>query len=383
MTTVGVITISPTTVVYGAEITITGSNFSPNTQVEIKFDNISVRTFPSNVVVSTTGTFVATFDVPAGMDAGAHTVSARDDTGREGLATYTITGSREISLSPASGRIGTIITVSGSGFSANKSVTIKFDDSPVTTNPSTVTTTSTGTFSTTLVVPSTAITGSHTISAVSNGKTTNATFDVTLQASQGSINLSSTTVGPGSSVTVSGSGFNPNSGITFMLDGNILATSMTNSEGSFTIIFNTPADISAGSHSVSATDGPNTASALISIIGGAQEVVGLANLKVVDQTGLTLSRLSEGIQVLIQSDLKNNLSTDQKFAYIVQVKDSRGVTVMISWMSGTLPAGKQYAVAQSWLIEERGRYSIDIFTWESLSNPVVLAPSLKTTVDVL
>jgi len=66
----------------------------------------------------------------------------------------------------------------------------------------------------------------------------------------------------------------------------------------------------------------------------------------------------------------------------VQVKDSQGITVMISWMSGTLPAGKEYAVATSWLVEDEGRYNVEVFTWDSITDPDVLAPSLRTTVRV-
>ena len=383
VTTAGTITIAPTTGPSGTELTITGSNFAPNKKVIIKFGDTSVRTFPLDVVTSTSGTFVAKFDVPAGITGGSYTISATDETGRLGIATFTVLGQgASISLSPASGKAGTTVTVTGSGFASNVAITIKSDGNIVATNPATVTTTSTGAFTATITIPTTASAGNHMITASSNLNTATANFNVVTQTSQSSIMLSPTSVTPGSSVTVSGSSFTPNIGITVKLDNNIIATSITTSAGSFTITFNTPATITAGSHTVSASDGTNSASAMISITGGTQEMMGLSNLKIVDPMGLSISRVSAGMQILIQSDLKNNQSTDQKFVYIVQVKDSEGAVIMVSWMSGTLPAGKQYAVAQSWLVEEKGRYEIEIFTWESISNPAVLAPSLKSTINV-
>jgi hypothetical protein len=197
--------------------------------------------------------------------------------------------------------------------------------------------------------------------------------------------LSPTSATAGASVTVSGTGFAPTSSITIRLDGNQLATSVSNSAGSFTATINIPLGTSQGSHTVSATDGTNSSSGSISVtLQTPPETakVALSSVKFVDPTGASVSRPSEGSQVLIQSDVRNNLATDQEFVYIVQVKDYSGVTVMISWMSGTLPASKQYAVAQSWLAENQGNYSVDVFVWQSISNPVVLAPTSKTTITV-
>ncbi|MGH9878676.1 MAG: hypothetical protein ACRD5H_13655, partial [Nitrososphaerales archaeon] len=232
--------------------------------------------------------------------------------------------------------------------------------------------------------PSTAASGSHTITASDGPRSASQTFTIG-QAAQASISISPTSATAGSSVTVSGTGFAPTSTVTIKLDGNTLATSTSNSAGSFTATINVPLGTSQGSHTVSASDETNSSSATLSVTlqtPPQTAKVTLSSVKFVDPTGASVSRPSEGSQVLIQSDVKNNLATDQEFVYIVQVKDSSGVTVMISWMSGTLPASKQYAVAQSWLAEDEGSYSVDVFVWQSISNPVVLAPTSKTTITV-
>lgn len=377
----GVLTLSPTTGLSGTEITVTGSNFTANSRITLKFNEITVATFPSTVVTSSTGGFIAKFDVPAGVGAGSHAVIAEDASGKIGVATFTIEGAGSISLSPASGTVGTAVTVTGSGFPANTAVSIKLNNAAVSTNPSTVTTTSTGSFSATITIPSLAL-GSHTVSVTVGTKTASATFNVT-QTQGASITISPTSASAGTSITVTGSGFAPNKGITINLDGSLVATGTTSSSGTFSALFTLPSVITPGSHTVTANDGSNTASATLSVGGvTGSNVVNVSQMKLVNQLGASVSRPSVGMQVLVQSEVRNTLSTDQEFAYIVQVKNSEGATIMISWMTGTLPAGKQYAVAQSWLVEDEGDYTAEVFVWQSISNPVILAPMQKITFNV-
>ena len=375
-----VVILSPTSGVTGTEVTVTGSNFTKNTQATIKFGKITVATEPPNVIIGVTGTLAAKFLVPAGVALGNYIVSVRDDTGRTGNATFTVQSSAiaSISLSPTSAAPGSMVTVTGSNFGTNTSVIIKLDESIITT----ITTTSAGAFTATFAVPGSTVTGSHTISASDGAKNASATLNVTLQTLQPSISLSSTSAIAGSSVTVSGSGFVPGNTVTIKLDDNVLATSIATSAGSFSAVINIPLTVTQGTYTISASDGAGSSSVTLSITEEIREKVTLSNVKLIDQTGSTVSRPTEGMQILIQSDLKNNLGSDQQFVYIVQVKDSGGATIMISWMSGTLPAGKQYAVAQSWLAEEKGNYSVDVFVWQSISNPVVLGPASKTTINV-
>jgi hypothetical protein len=82
-----------------------------------------------------------------------------------------------MSLNPASGKAGTKVTVTGSGFYAGETVKLFWDSSIVLAN---VKTTATGSFSTTVTVPS-ATAGAHVI-AVQGQRSfggTDATFTVT------------------------------------------------------------------------------------------------------------------------------------------------------------------------------------------------------------
>jgi hypothetical protein len=81
-----------------------------------------------------------------------------------------------ISLNPTSGFPGVSVTVTGSAFSANSAVTVRYDGTPRATTPSSLTTSSSGTFSASFTVPSTS-SGSHTVQATDNtGKSASAIF---------------------------------------------------------------------------------------------------------------------------------------------------------------------------------------------------------------
>jgi hypothetical protein len=103
----------------------------------------------------------------------------------------------------------------------------------------------------------------------------------------------------------------------------------------------------------------------------------------VNSFGEKVSQVFTGEQLLIQSEVTNSQSKKQPFAYIVQVKDSEGITVSLSWVTSELPPGESLKVAQSWLPSTPGNYSIEIFVWESLTNPTALSPTRTVSVQVI
>ncbi|MFQ5969549.1 MAG: hypothetical protein ACE5J2_03520, partial [Nitrososphaerales archaeon] len=105
------------------------------------------------------------------------------------------------------------------------------------------------------------------------------------------------------------------------------------------------------------------------------ERISLSNLQMVDEVGSHIFDVSPGEQVVLQSSVKNNLSIDQKFTYIMQIKDSDGITIRIAWINGEIPANKTFDVGLSWIADE-GVYNVEVFVWESVTNPLPL--SLKT-----
>src|SRR5207245_8619241 len=133
-----------------------------------------------------------------------------------------------ISLNPSSGPAGTTVTVTGINFKGNTAITTTYDGVAITTNPATVTSTSTGGFTESITIPSTSTAGSHTVSAKSSGSNlASATFTVTT-APLPTISLNPTSGPTGTSVTVTGSNFAASSSSAVHIEGKNLTTTLAN-----------------------------------------------------------------------------------------------------------------------------------------------------------
>jgi len=108
-----------------------------------------------------------------------------------------------------------------------------------------------------------------------------------------------------------------------------------------------------------------------------------SNPRVVDSFGNAITgAVKSGQQIQITADLTNGQDRDQPFAYLVQIQDANGVTVSLSWITGTLTAGQSLNPAQSWTPQSSGTYTAQIFVWQSIDNPNALSPPLTTTINV-
>ena len=94
-------------------------------------------------------------------------------------------------------------------------------------------------------------------------------------------------------------------------------------------------------------------------------------------------RVTVDKQVMIMADLSNGQDRDQKFAYIVQIRDENGLVISLSWITGSLIPGQTFSPALSWTPISAGTYTIQIFVWESVNNPDALSVPLLLSVDVV
>lgn len=93
--------------------------------------------------------------------------------------------------------------------------------------------------------------------------------------------------------------------------------------------------------------------------------------------------IESGKLIKVKSEVTNNTPDTLTLAYIVQIKDSDGVTVQISWMDGIKIAPKEKVqAAQSWIPEQAGEYLVEIFVWESIANPDPMSPVRKAVAIV-
>ena len=117
-TTLSAISLSPSSGPINAEITVTGTGFGSDRVVTIRFAEEHVRTTGTDAK----GSFRDQFVVPQ-TKSGNHNITAGDGL-TSTSAVYTVTTSSEVI--PVAGHVGTIITVTGTGFTG--AVTIQYDD---------------------------------------------------------------------------------------------------------------------------------------------------------------------------------------------------------------------------------------------------------------
>jgi len=91
--------------------------------------------------------------------------------------------------------------------------------------------------------------------------------------------------------------------------------------------------------------------------------------KLVDLFGKRVDKIVTGLPVLVQTKIINNLEEEQPLIYILQVKDSQGFTVMLTWIKGTMTASSSLDSGISWIPEESGNYKLELFVWKSFSDP--------------
>lgn len=124
------------------------------------------------------------------------------------------------------------------------------------------------------------------------------------------------------------------------------------------------------------------ASALIGAMVPPLERVVTSEPELVDQTGQSVTNVVVGSPVMIQSKVVNAETKRQSMTYIVQIADKDGVTVSLSWVTAELPPKNFLTIAQSWIPDVPGEYTIEIFVWRSIDNPTALSPVRATKVTV-
>lgn len=199
-------------------MSVIGSGFAANTYGSVFFDinrnsTVDVGEPVQYLTTSSSGTFTTTVVVPS-TALGAYPIVAIFG-GLTGSTTFTITTTGStgagIALSPASGMVGTTITIVGNGFAANTYGSVFFDINRNAVSDAGepiqyLTTSATGTFTTTMTVPSAAL-GAYPVVA-NFAVSVSATFSITTTGSTTASIVLTPTSGPtGTVINIAGSGF--------------------------------------------------------------------------------------------------------------------------------------------------------------------------------
>jgi len=240
------ITLSTTTGTIGSSITCSGNGFAGSSIVSFSLDGTTIS---GTATTNSNGAFgTTTLTIPA-IAGGVHTFQARDASGNSATADITISAS--LAINPNNGPSGTTVTVTGSGFQTNGTISITYNGVNVTTNPSPVTANNSGSF-----------TASFTASALPAGIYSVVASDVTRTASAQFTSIATATMTPvsgsvGTSITASGTGFKPKSAVYANFDDTQVALGASDINGNFTITF-TASSSSTGTHQITITDKTNT-----------------------------------------------------------------------------------------------------------------------------
>ena len=240
----------------GTVVQISGTNYTANTNYTVTFRAKPFAGFFSTSItgkVNSSGKFQTSFTIPAyprgEYEFDATTASAggvaMDTTGGT-LPTFYINPS--ISLSSASGIIGSQIKVSGNGFTSGSPVYIYFNNTPLFGTLAS----SNGSFSNIDITIPEAVGGSVHIIKVGDSPTNTINLPFTVNPQ---LFVTPNSVQPGGKVTISGNGFSASSSLTITLDNTAISANVsTNANGVIPSTAITIPAVSAGKHSLKVTD---------------------------------------------------------------------------------------------------------------------------------
>ena len=246
------VSVSPQSGAIGTMLTVTGRGFGAN-ETDIEVRRGLYETVDEGISADPDGTWETSIEVPA-WTRGEHEIRAR------GSKTVLIGSVRPavfevkpgITLGQSSGAVGQSIVVSGTGFAADeRSIRVVVDRSTVATNPTSITADATGRWNATFTVPEVPA-GEYAVTAEGARTRRRDIDEISFEVSP-MLTLSPDEGHVGTNVTATGFGFAPNKQVIILYDDNEveMPTTITDPEGSFTVVFAVPPS-SSGEQTVKA-----------------------------------------------------------------------------------------------------------------------------------
>ncbi len=245
----------------GSKLVVDGEGFYADKVVTIYYDN----TILSTMTASPSGEFSYSFDVPDST-AGAHDIIAENAEDNFSDAEFEVLP--QITLNSEAGAVGSILTVSGTGFASKSDISVFFQSEEV----AFAKTDESGTFGTTSFNVPSVSPDTYDIT-VKDEKRNTAKYEFTITAG---ISVDQTTASVGSDLTISGTGFEAGGEIYVEYDGVAVATIATDNDGAFQVVLKVPAS-PHGEHIISVSDGVNTRQLVFEIESDAPPVPALVS----------------------------------------------------------------------------------------------------------
>jgi len=241
------VTLSPYSGAVGTQVTISGTMFESyrGDNVSILFDSTEIDGSP--LTVPQAGNFTISFFIPGDATPGKHWIRVRDEDGDELAKNFFIVREAEIKPDILAGASGTVVTIEGTGFYANKMVTLYYYNRSK-EKLGTEITDATGEFSYHFTIP-VSIAGKHTIIAENTeGNSAETDFEVVPSLS---LNLNS--AAPDDLLQASGTGFGYRNDVSLYFGRKEVAFAQTDKYGTFDATFNIP-NTTPGAYEVKAED---------------------------------------------------------------------------------------------------------------------------------
>jgi hypothetical protein len=241
------IVLSPTSGTVGTQVTAKGENFNSyaGDQVHIYFVNTEVGGSP--ITVPGNGQFTHTFLVPDDAMPGTALVTVRDESGNQLAKMEFTVPPPHITLDKGGGVVGTTITINGSGFRADQTVTFVYTDHTE-INLGSVPASPVGECTYVFAIPESTGKEHKVIATDPAGNTAQTTLSViptiVLDPVSGAI---------GETVSARGTGFGYKSRFTIDFEENQVKTDKTDDNGSFDISFKVP-DMPLQTYNVTISD---------------------------------------------------------------------------------------------------------------------------------
>jgi len=101
-----------------------------------------------------------------------------------------------------------------------------------------------------------------------------------------------------------------------------------------------------------------------------------------DGLGNPMESFSQNSQMQIVGTIGNNHDFTQNFVYLFQIKNDKNFVESLSWVKGEISPDQILDVSQSWIPTESGKYQIETFVWNSISDSTALSPIMSTLITV-
>jgi hypothetical protein len=107
-----------------------------------------------------------------------------------------------------------------------------------------------------------------------------------------------------------------------------------------------------------------------------------SQITLTDSSDKPLESFQVNKRIQIVGSIKNEQLFDQKFVYLIQIKNQNDSVVSLSWMSGELSEKQNLSVSQSWLPKNPGTFFIESYVWNSLEDQIALSQSISSSVII-